>query len=95
MCEHAVLEVVRVRDSQRGDRVAVVVVGVGAQAIIGVVRVRIAALKRRDGRGQRLAVADWVVGISLRPVVFRWVSRDRLRHQRVIIVIPVANAESA
>ena len=80
MREHAVFEIVSVRGTARRNRVAVVVVTVCTQAVVGVVRVVHPARQRRNGRSQRLAVAHGIVGVVLRPVVAPRIARDRLRH---------------
>ena len=89
--QHVVLEVVGVGDAGGHERVAVVVVHVGRQAVVGVVGIGHAPRQRRDGGSQRLAVAHEIIGVGLNPVVVRGAT-DCFRLQVVVGVINVRDA---
>lgn len=82
--EQPVLEAVGEGSPRRQGRVPVVVVAVGGQPVVGVVGVAHAARQRRDGRAERLAVADGIVSVTFRSVVTARIARNCLRLQVII-----------
>jgi len=91
LLEQVILEIVGVRDPTRHSGVAVVVVCVSRQPVVGVIRIRHRARQQRNGRVQRQPVADVVIRTALGPVVGCRIARNRFRLQPIVVVIAVGH----